>query len=227
MNTTDLDFVIDTSPLAKWVPFEGDGDAALLSRDGDYKVRVEKITPKNSKKGLGMLRVVGSIADEGDPDFGARVYGYTLIEGLDKNGEPNVRKLGDMLASLGASNEQVQGYAKKKLTTGAIIKAVTGKVCLARVVADAYEDPETGKVSVSSSVQGWISTEEYERARAAGRTRLPYKNKAKIAAALGGGTTGGGKANGASDDALGIGGPQAAAATAPAKAADDDLFGSM
>ena len=70
MNTTDLDFVIDTSPLAKWVPFEGDGDAALLSRDGDYKVRVEKITPKNSKKGLGMLRVVGSIADEGDPDFG-------------------------------------------------------------------------------------------------------------------------------------------------------------
>lgn len=229
MNTTDLDFVLDTTPLLKWVPFEGDGDAALLSHDGIYKVRVEKVTPKNSKKNLGMLRIVGTVADEGDPDFGGRVYSYVMLEGADKNGDPNIRKLGDLLSGFGAATDQVQGYGKKKLTVAMIIKAITGKVGLARLEADVYEDEESGKISISSKVQGWVGTETYEQARAAGRTRQPYKNRTKIAAAQGG-TSAGGKANGATDDALHVGGSKAQAAAPAAAAAtkgDDDMFNDL
>lgn len=168
MANDKVSFVIDFSGLANYAPVEGIGSSSLLKMDGFYAATIERVTQGKSSSGNNKLILSLSVQDADEK--GQSLIADVLVSGTDKNGNPNIRQLGDLLYSLGMSPEQVKAMASTAATPGdAFGNQLKGKTTHVNVEAETYNGNTT------SRVRGYISKQRYEDSVAANAHRKPRK----------------------------------------------------
>lgn len=168
MANDKVSFVIDFSGLANYAPVEGIGSSSLLKMDGFYAATIERVTQGKSSSGNNKLILSLSVQDA--DERGQSLIADVLVSGQDKNGNANIRQLGDLLYSLGMSPEQVKAMASTAATPGdAFGNQLKGKTTHVNVEAETYNGNTT------SRVRGYISKQRYEDAVSANAHRKPRK----------------------------------------------------
>lgn len=176
MANDKVSFIIDFSGLANYAPVEGIGSSSLLKMDGFYAASIERVTQGKSSSGNNKLILSLSVQDA--DERGQSLIADVLVSGQDKNGNPNIRQLGDLLYSLGMSPEQVKAMASTAATPGeAFGNQLKGKTTHVNVEAETYNGNTT------SRVRGYISKQRYEDAVSANAHRKPRKADTAIAGA--------------------------------------------
>lgn len=196
-------YKVDLSGLADWAPYEGLGGQDLLAKDGLYATKVTKIVAGKTKDGSKQqLTVAVTVLDEDEK--GKQMISNVICSGVDKNGKPMIRQLGDFLHSIGATTEQIRGLsAKGAVDVDALIQMAMGKT------AHVYAEAETYEGTMTSKVRNWVTKQRYDEAVAANTHRKPRRADTSFA-----GPSGVSAGNGP----LNIGGPGAASAAKPAGA---------
>jgi hypothetical protein len=190
---------IDLAGLADYTPVEGFGSSSLLAKDGLYKCTITKMKSDKSKSGNNKFTVNLTVQDEDEK--GATLIGDILLSGVDKNGSPNVRQLGDLLLSVGMSQEAIRALAPKGVIDAeAMAGNLTGKTAHVSVEAETYNG------NMTSRPRNYVAPQRYTDAVAASAHRKPRKADTAFAGAPAGVTTGpatvGGKSNGAAPGGL-------------------------
>ena len=176
MANDKVSFVIDFSGLANYAPVEGIGTSSLLKMDGFYSATIERVTQGKSSTGNNKLILSLSVQDA--DERGQSLIADVLVSGSDKNGNPNIRQLGDLLHSLGMTPEAVKALAGTAGQPGeAFGNQLKGKVTHVNVEAETYNNNTT------SRVRGYISKQRYEDAVSANAHRKPRKADTAFAGA--------------------------------------------
>ena len=169
---------IDVSGLSDYTPYEGLGQSDLLSKDGIFLLTVNKAVAglaKDSKKEKITLAL--SVTDDPEKkDDGKQLVQTVTCGGVDKNGKPMVRQLGDLLLSLGYSVDDIKKFAgKKTVDLEALCKdRITGKIAFGQIAAEAYT-AEDGQVAISSKIQNFVAKAKYEEALAVRAHRKAHR----------------------------------------------------
>lgn len=213
--------MIDVSGLADYTPYEGLGRSDLLSKDGTFMLAINKAVAgvaqesKKEKITLGL----SVIDDPEKQDDGKSLVHTVTVGGVDKNGKPMIRQLGDLLLSIGYTVEQIKGMAGKKsldlekICAEVLVKKEPVRV-FGQVAAEVYT-ADDGAVATSTKIQNFVPKAKYEEAVAvrAHRKAHRYGDGSAPAAA-------------ASNAGVGLGAPGGASAGAAAvKPASGDLAG--
>lgn len=176
MANEKVSFIIDFGGLANYAPVEGVGTSSLLKMDGFYAATIEKVTPGKSSSGNNKLILTLAVQDA--DERGQTLVADVLVSGQDKNGNPNIRQLGDLLYSLGMTPEQVKGMAGTAGQPGdAFGNQLKGKVTHVNVEAETYNG------ETRSRVRGYIAKQRYEDAVSANAHRKPRKADTSFAGA--------------------------------------------
>lgn len=163
-----INFNVDLSGLASYTPVEGIGSSSLLKMDGFYSAVVTKILLGKSSSGNNKF-IVGLAVQDAD-EKGSTLIADVLVSGTDKNGNPNIRQLGDFLSSIGMSMEQIRAFAANGQQPGeALAGQLQGKTCFPNVEAETYEG------NTRSRVRGWVNKQRYDDAVSANAHRKPRK----------------------------------------------------
>jgi hypothetical protein len=163
-----VSFNVDLSGLANYTPVEGIGSSSLLKLDGFYSATVTKVLMGKSSSGNNKF-IVGLAVQDAD-EKGATLIADVLVSGQDKNGNPNIRQLGDFLNSLGMSMEQVRAFAANGTQPGdGLAQTLTGKTVYANVEAETYQN------ETRSRVRGYVTKQRYDDAVSANAHRKPRK----------------------------------------------------
>lgn len=171
-----ISFNIDFSGLANYTPVEGVGTSALLKMDGFYAAAVEKVTL--GKSSSGNHKLIMTLAVQDADEKGQTLVADVLVSGSDKNGNPNIRQLGDFLHSLGMNTEQVRGLSASAAQNGeAFGTQLRGKVAYCNVEAETYNG------NTRSRVQGYVTKQRYDDAVSANAHRKPRKADTSFAGA--------------------------------------------
>lgn len=171
-----ISFMVDLSGLANWTPAEGIGTSSLLKMDGLYSAAITKVTLGKSASGNHKFVLSLSVLDADEK--GASLIADVLVSGTDKNGNLNIRRFGELLASLGMSMEQVRAFATNGQQQGeSVANSITGKTVYANVEAETYN----GKPR--SRVQGFVAAQQYTDAVAANAHRKPRKSETSFVSA--------------------------------------------
>jgi hypothetical protein len=189
-----VDFNIDLADLAGFTPSEGLGSNALLKMDGIYTGTIAKVIKQKSKSGNPMFLVQFIVQDVDEK--GQSILHNVLVGGKDKNGEGNIKQLGQLMISCGYSVEQVQALAKNgTVPSDAIINALTGKTATFECEAEAYEG------RLSSKISNFVTKSKLDEAVAVNAHRKPRRADMAFAGApagaapvIGGPAAGGGLA---------------------------------
>ena len=166
--------VVDLTPLEKFTPVQGIGTSDLLSQDGIFKLNLEVAKPKQSEKGDVMLLCAFAIDPaEGGADAGKRLVRNVMAGGVDKNKEPMVRQLGELLMSAGRTTDQVRteiaGFKTSTLSKVCGFVEAEVKVAYGRCRAKPYEG------QLVTEIEGFVSAEEYEAAKKNGSYRKAHR----------------------------------------------------
>jgi len=163
-----VSFNVDLSGLANYTPVEGIGSSSLLKLDGFYSATVTKVLMGKSSSGNNKFIVALAVQDADEK--GATLIADVLVSGQDKNGNPNIRQLGDFLNSIGMSMEQVRAFAANGTQPGdGLAQTLTGKTVYANVEAETYQN------ETRSRVRGYITKQRYDDAVSANAHRKPRK----------------------------------------------------
>lgn len=176
MANEKVSFNIDFSGLANYAPVEGIGSSSLLKMDGFYAATIERVT--QGKSSTGNNKLILSLSVQDSDERGQSLIADVLVSGTDKNGNPNIRQLGDLLHSLGMTPEAVKALASTSAQPGeAFGNQLKGKVTHVNVEAETYNNNTT------SRVRGYISKQRYEDAVSANAHRKPRKADTAFAGA--------------------------------------------
>ena len=163
-----IDFNVDLSGLSAYTPVEGIGTSSLLKQDGFYSATITKVTLGKSQSGNS--KFILSLAVQDTDEKGATLIADVLLSGSDKNGNPNIRQFGDLLASMGMSQDAVRQFAANGTQPGATLATtITGKTVFVNVEAETYEG------NTRSRVRGFINGQRYNDAVSANAHRKPRK----------------------------------------------------
>lgn len=177
-----ISFNIDLSGLSNYTPVEGVGTSALLKMDGFYAAAIEKVTLGKSSSGNNKLILTLSVQDA--DERGQTLVADVLVSGTDKNGNGNIRQLGDLLSSLGMTQEQIRAFAGNGTQSGdAFGASLKGKVAHCNVEAETYDG------NTRSRVRGYVTKQRYDDAVSANAHRKPRKADTAFAGAPAGVTT--------------------------------------
>lgn len=160
--------MVDLSGLADFTPYEGMGSGALLKQDGFFKVQLAKLTLGKSKNGNEKFDIACVVQDEDEK--GATVYANVTFGGTDAKGKPNIRKLGELLMSVGTSLEAVRSMAARgNFDVETLVPLLTGKIAHVECAANEYEGRTT------SRVENFVAPDRFASTVAAGAHRRPHK----------------------------------------------------
>ncbi len=195
-----ISFSVNLAELASYSGIvDGIGSSALLKMDGFYKLLVTKVTPGKSKEGNPKFILSCVVQDEDEK--GNTLVADVLAGGYDKNGKPNIHRLGNFFESIGMSVQQVIAMAQNGEQAEVTIAAsMTNKVIHANVEAETYQG------NTRSNVRGFITATKYTDAVSANAHRKPHKAQTSFTGTPAGVTT----------PAAGFALPNAAPATTPA-----------
>lgn len=187
------DFEIDFSPHTEFTPYQGVGRSDRLAKDGFYALTIKSLTPKKAASGKPMALFAGVVQDE--DARGANLVTNILCGGKDKDGNDLGRQFMEFIHAAGTAVEKIQTSAKNgaKAPASQLFAQYIGKTVWARVEADVYEGQET------SIISGWVTQEDYEKAKLIGAHRKDRRTVAAGGAvsAAAGALNLGGSANGA------------------------------
>lgn len=171
-----ISFKIDLSGLANYTPVEGVGSSSLLKMDGLYSASITKVTLGKSASGNHKL-VLSLVVQDAD-EKGASLIADVLVSGTDKNGNANIRQFGDLLSSIGMTQDQVRAFAANGIKEGDdVAQSMVGKVAYCNVECETYN----GKPR--SRVQGYATKQRWEDAVAANTHRKPRKSDTSFVSA--------------------------------------------
>jgi len=180
---------IDVSGLSDYTPYEGLGKSDLLSKDGIFLLVINKaVAGTSSESKREKITLALSITEDPEKmDDGKTLVHTVTVGGVDKNGKPMVRQLGDLLLSLGFSVDQIKEFAKKKNADLEDLckKAITGKHAFGQCAAETYT-AEDGQVAVSSKIQNFVPKAKYDEAVAVRAHRKAHRYTDGAPAAAGG-----------------------------------------
>jgi hypothetical protein len=177
-----VSFNVDLSGLANYTPVEGIGSSSLLKMDGFYAATITKVLMGKSSSGNNKF-IVGLAVQDAD-EKGATLIADVLVSGQDKNGNPNIRQLGDLLNSLGMTMEQVRGFAANGTQPGeGLAQTLTGKTVYCNVEAETYNN------DTRSRVRGYITQQRYADAVSANAHRKVRKAEQAFSSAPAGAQT--------------------------------------
>lgn len=161
---------------------DGIGSSALLKMDGFYKLLVTKVTPGKSKEGNPKFILSCVVQDEDEK--GQPLVTDVLAGGYDKNGKPNIHRLGNFFESIGMTIQQVMAMAANGEQDSTVIaNSMNGKIVHASVEAETYQG------NTRSNVKGFITTTKYTDAISANAHRKPHKAQQNFAGTPAGVTT--------------------------------------
>lgn len=223
--------MIDITGLGEYTPYEGLGRSDLFSKDGIFMLAINKAVAgiSNESRREKITLALSVIDDPEKQDDGKTVVHTLVVGGVDKNGKPMIRQLGDLLLSIGYSVEQIKNFAAKKtidleaLCKDTLMKGDKPVRVFGQVAAEVFTGDD-GTIQTSSKIQNFVAKAKYDEALAvrAHRKAHRYGNGAPAAGAAAGAV--------ATDASLGapatgggLGAPGAVAAAA--KPAGGDLAG--
>lgn len=173
------DVMIDLSGLADFVPYEGLGSSDLFDKDGSYKFSITKLNPSLSKDGAKDM-LVGVFTSMDEDSKGKQIIHNVLCSGVDSNGKPLVRQLGELLISVGYTVEQVRSLAAGgKVKPDQLVPALTGKTCFGAIEAENYEG------ALTSRIKSFIPQQRYTDAVSANAHRKAHKAQASVSGGVG------------------------------------------
>lgn len=163
-----ISFNIDLSGLKDFTPYEGLGSSALLKQDGYYQTTINKIVLGKSSTGNPKYIVSMTVTDADEK--GQTLLADVLVGGTDKNGNSNIRRLGEFLHSLGMSLDVIRNLSANGQVPGeALAQQLLGKLAHVEVQAETYNG------NTSSRVQNFIAPNRYTDAVAANAHRKPQR----------------------------------------------------
>lgn len=168
-----INFNIDLAGLKDFVPYEGLGTSSLLKQDGYYQTTINKIVLGKSSTGNPKYIVSMTVTDADEK--GQTLLADVLVGGLDKNGNSNIRRLGDFLLSVGMGVEAIRALAGNGQVPGeALAQQLLGKLAHVEVEAETYNGNTT------SRVRNFIPPSRYSDAVAANAHRKPRRGDQPI-----------------------------------------------
>lgn len=164
--------MVDLSDLAGFTPYEGLGSSSLLKQDGSFKVQLTKLVPGKTDGNDGKFKLTYVAVVQDEDEKGATLIGDILCSGKDKNGNPMIRQLGEVLLSTGSTLETIRNSLSKQTNVdlNALANALKDKIGYARVEAETYEGRTTSKV------KGFITEQAFKDAVAANAHRRPRRD---------------------------------------------------
>lgn len=163
-----ISFNIDLRGLKDYTPYEGLGSSALLKMDGYYQTTISKIVLGKSSTGNPKFIVSMTVTDADEK--GQTLLADVLVGGTDKNGNSNIRRLGDFLTSIGMSLDAVRNLSANGDVPGeALSQQLTAKTAHVEVQAETYNG------ETRSRVQNFIAPNRWSDAVAANAHRKPHK----------------------------------------------------
>jgi hypothetical protein len=171
-----ISFTIDLAGLSNYTPVEGIGTSSLLKMDGLYSATINKVTLGKSASGNHKFILSLSVLDADEK--GASLLSDVLVSGTDKNGTPNIRQFGDLLLSIGMTQEQIRAFAGNGQQPGeGVAQTITGKTVFCNVEAETYNG------NTRSRVQGFVNQQRYTDAVSANAHRKPRKSETSFVSA--------------------------------------------
>lgn len=215
---------IDISGLGEYTPYEGLGRSDLLTKDGIFILAINKAQASIARESRReMLTLALTVVDDPEKqDDGKSVVHHLVLGGVDKNGKPMIRNLGDLLLSIGYTVDQIKAFANKKaidleaLCNDTLVKKDKPVRVFGQLAAEPYT-ADDGTVQTSSKVQNFVAKAKYEEAVAVRAHRKAHR--------FGDGSAPAAAAGGLGAPAAGLGAPAAAAANGATKTMSGDLAG--
>lgn len=166
--------LVSTEGLDKWEPHESLGQASWFEMDGVYRAKIRTAKKGRTKEDqLPKIDFGLMVLDEDAKPKEGIVYRTQTVGGKDKNGENNVRFLGDVLYSAGRTKEAVRNLAQQPtIDLDAVCKGLTadGKnICYIRIETGEYQ----GKCRSEAQ---FIKPEQYEEEKKGNTHRKPRKD---------------------------------------------------
>ena len=161
MSLPPLDFTGITSFKAR----SGGSASGLLSHNGDYLVTISSATPGISKQGNAQVAFICVIQDEDNK--GITVKSWVPYAGNNKNGEPNAKRLWEVLDSAGTTQEQFAKLEGESMDITEVCSLLTGREAYVHCEADEYNGRWSSKIGY------WVSKQRYEDQKAVGAHRTP------------------------------------------------------
>lgn len=172
--------VVDLSGLGGYVHVDGIGTSDLFTHDGIFKMLPLRFKPTLSEgeRSKGELMLLASLAADATEDTadsvngGRKIIRNIMCGGKDKNGEPMIRQLGELLESAGWTVEQIREIAKNGSTDGEKLAVYVQNACAAGVYAEVSARSYDGKMM--SEITRFVSAADYEAAKKNGAYRKPH-----------------------------------------------------
>ena len=175
---------LDFTGISGYSARSGGSASGLLSHDGDFVIKIVSATAELSKSsGNAQVAFVGVVQDEDNKCV--TVKSWVPYAGNNKNGEPNAKRLWEVLDAAGTSREQFDNLEGKALEIEEVCNLLKGREAYVHCTAEAY------KGRWSSSIQYWINKQRYEDQKAvvAHRTPLPAGAGSSVSSGNGATTT--------------------------------------
>ena len=166
---------LDFTGVSAFTARSGGSASGLLTHNGDYLVKIVSATPGISKAGNAQVAFVCVIQDEDNK--GVTVKSWIPYAGNNKNGEPNAKRLWEVLDSSGTSKDQFAKLEGQSLDIEEVCNLLTNKEAYVHCEADEYNG------RWSSSVGYWINKQRYDDQKAVGAHRTPLPAGAGTGAA--------------------------------------------
>ena len=156
---------LDFTGISQFTARSGGSASGLLSHNGDYIVKVVSATPGISSKGNAQVAFVCVVQDEDNK--GITVKSWVPYAGNNKNGEPNAKRLWEVLDSAGTTKDQFAKLEGQSLDIEEVCNLLKDREAYVHCIADEYNGRWSSKIGY------WISKQRYEDQKAVGAHRTP------------------------------------------------------
>ncbi len=156
---------LDFTGISTFKARSGGSASGLLSHNGDYLVTISSATPGISKQGNAQVAFICVIQDEDNK--GITVKSWVPYAGNNKNGEPNAKRLWEVLDSAGTTQEQFAKLEGESMDITEVCSLLTGREAYVHCEADEYNGRWSSKIGY------WVSKQRYEDQKAVGAHRTP------------------------------------------------------
>ncbi|MBO76572.1 MAG: hypothetical protein CME17_03995 [Gemmatimonadetes bacterium] len=170
---------LDFTGITQFKARSGGSASGLLSHNGDYIVKIVSATPGMSKQGNAQVTFVCVIQDEDNK--GVTVKSWVPYAGNNKNGEPNAKRLWEVLDSAGTTQEQFAKLEGDSLEIDQVCALLKDRDAYVHCEADEYNGRWSSKIGY------WINKQRYEDQKAVGAYRTPLPAGAGANASSGNG----------------------------------------
>jgi hypothetical protein len=156
---------LDFTGISGFTARSGGSASGLLSHNGDFLVKITTATPGISKQGNAQVTFVCIIQDEDNK--GIAVKSWVPYAGNNKNGEPNAKRLWEVLDSAGTTQEQFAKLEGQQLDIAEVCNLLAGRDAHVNCIAEEYNGRWSSKINY------WVSKQRYEDQKAVGAHRTP------------------------------------------------------